>query len=518
MKRVIVIATIVSIVLMVAWKVSEPLRQRRTKQTEILQTSDAGKVDRVIRIWGDDWLGYLVFRSKIFQRELQKHRLGVKYEMVPDFKERFAGLEKGACDLVAATIDSYLLNARDLDYPGVIVFVIDESYGGDAIVGGQKIKSLDDLNRKGVKGAFVGYSPSEFLLKAEVAHFKLNDLLPQVGGFRVDNVEAAYKKLALGQIDFAVLWEPFVSRALKEITGAKSLINTAQAQGIVIDVAIASRKLVAKDPDVTERVARAYFSALHEYLNSAPAFHELAAADSGKDEVTAGQMLNGIKFVSFADNCHEWFSVAKKGGEERLTDSIRRIEKILAAVGDLKDDPLQGNPYTIVNSHLLQGIFDKQGDRWLPPSPNVSVSTATMKPSSAFFRSLAEQDWQKAARNIVGTLVDRPITFDTGQSEIPDEFQDLLRDATYKLAHYPTQRIVIEAHVSPGDNPQMDQELSEQRALAIKGFLVKECNVSEERIWARGLGAANPPNMYPDESAQAWKRRCRRAKIYLVQE
>src|SRR5882757_10343683 len=134
---------------------------------------------------------------------MQQMHLGARYELVPDFKERFRGLEKGDCDFVAATIDSYLANGQESGFPGVIAWVIDESYGADAIIGGPKVKSVDALNQPNLKGALVGFSPSEFLLKAQIANFRMNTLLPRVAGFRRDKEEDAYAALASGQADFA---------------------------------------------------------------------------------------------------------------------------------------------------------------------------------------------------------------------------------------------------------------------------------------------------------------------------
>ena len=148
----------------------------------------------------------------------------------------------------------------------------------------------------------------------------------------------------------------------------------------------------------------------------------------------------------------------------------------------------------------------------------VSRPGAISKPGRKFFRPLSPEQWQKVAEQKVGTLVDEPITFGSGQAEIPDDFRELLKAAVHKLAHYPNHRIVIDAHVSPGSDPEADQELSQQRALSIKAFLVKQCNVAEERILARGLGGSNPPQKYPNEGLRAWKRRCRRARVYLAQE
>src|SRR6188768_800867 len=157
MRKLVVALSILAMALMIAWKVTQPLRQKKARQAELLLTSDAANLDRVVRVWGDDWLGYLIFRSRRFQKEMQKYRLGVRYELVFDFKERFRGLEKGECDFVAATIDSYLTNGQESGFPGVITWVIDESYGADAIVGGPKVKTVDALNQPGLKGALVGF-------------------------------------------------------------------------------------------------------------------------------------------------------------------------------------------------------------------------------------------------------------------------------------------------------------------------------------------------------------------------
>ena len=115
-----------------------------------------------------------------------------------------------------------------------------------------------------------------------------------------------------------------------------------------------------------------------------------------------------------------------------------------------------------------------------------------------------------------GTLLDEPIVFQPGQTDIPDDFQEAIRQAVPKLANYPTFRVVVEAHVSPGDSPEADQALSDARALAVKHFLTVDCAVPEDRVLARGKGSTESPQRYPDESDASWQRRCRRARIFLV--
>jgi outer membrane protein OmpA-like peptidoglycan-associated protein/ABC-type amino acid transport substrate-binding protein len=516
MRKFIVALSILAMGLMIAWKITQPSRQQKARRAELLLTSDAANLDRVVKVWGDDWLGYLIFRSRRFQKEMQQMHLGARYELVFDFKERFRGLEKGECDFVAATIDSYLANGQESGFPGVIAWVIDESYGADAIIGGPKVKSVDALNRPELKGAFVGFSPSEFLLKAQVANFRMSALLPRIPGFRMDKEEDAYAALAKGQADFAVLWEPFVSEALKEINDTTRLLDSSQTKGIVVDVAIASRKALASDPELANKVARAYFTTLHYYLDHADEFRELAAADSKKDATIAATMLNGVKFVPFVDNCRTWFGLDPKEPADGLVDAINRIGKILGEVGDLKGDPLNGNPFSIVNSKPLRTIYEAPAELL---ADEVKQPGATPMPGgAAFFRRLNDEEWKRVAEKTVGTLVDEPILFGSGSAGIPDDFQATLRDALFKLAHYPKYRVIVSGYVSPGSDPLADRQLSEERALVIKRYLVEQGGVQEDRVFAQGLGSTELPTHLPDESDAAWKRRARRAKIYLAQE
>ncbi len=516
MRKVVAALSIFAIVAMIGWKITQPSRQQKARRAELLLTSDAANLDRVVRVWGDDWLGYLIFRSRHFQKEMQKYRLGVRYDLVFDFKERFKGLEKGECDFVAATIDSYLANGAESGFPGVITWVIDESYGADAIIGGPKVKSIDALNDPQLKGALVGFSPSEFLLKAQIANFRMNALLPRVPSFRADKAEDAYAALAKGKADFAVLWEPFVSQALKDINGTTRLLDSSQTKGIVVDVAIASRKALASDPALAEKVARAYFNSLNYYLDHAEEFRELAAADSKKDGATAATMLNGVKFVPFSENTRTWFGLDANLPEDGLVDAINRITRILAQVGDLKGDPLNGNPLSILNSKPLRALNEAPAE--LLANEVKTPGPTPMPGGAAFFRRLNDEEWKRVTGKVVGTLVDEPIIFGSGSSGVPEDFQPVLRDSIYKLAHYPKYRLVINGYVSPGSDPQADQQLSEERARVIKRYFVEQGGVQEDRIYTQGLGSTDLPAQLVDESDAAWKRRARRAKIYLAQE
>ncbi len=514
MKKVLSIFLILLTLAMVGWGLTRPGRDARRAADLFARTSDARQYKRTVTIWGDDWLGYLVLRSPRFAHALADHDIGVRWEMEPDFEKRFAGLRDGRCDFVAATLDSYLANGNATGWPGAITWVIDESFGGDAVLAGENVKNLDDLNRAGVRGAFVGLSPSEFLLRAEVSHFHLDRLRAGLEKSRVDNVETAYNALRDKRADFAVLWEPLVTRAKTEIPGAHVLIDTREAQGLIIDIALARRQLIDSDPALVQTVTRAYFEALHDYLNHAAAFTDAAAHDSGKGAADAETMLRGVRFDTLGDNVQDWLSESHDH-DARLATSVGQIRAILRDHQQRIDLP-NDDPDSILYRGVVQAV-GKQPTGIAELSGGAAAKRSDpARQLGQYYPPLTPDQWDALAGQVRGTLLDEPIVFQPGQTDIPEDFQASIRDAAPKLANYPAFRVVVEAHVSPGESKEADQALSEARALEVKRFLSTECGVPEDRVLARGKGSGEPPQRYPGETDAAWARRARRARIYLV--
>lgn len=475
----------------------------------LLASSDARDFRRTVHIYGDGWLGYMIFRSRLFQELMGVRNLGVKYHDEPDFQKRYAALSSGKCDLALGTIDSYLVNGRSSKYPGVISLVIDESYGGDAILSREGITSMDDLRKPGVKGAFVGFSPSEFFLKSQISHFGLESLAPRTKSFRVDSDQKAYQDFKQGSVDFAVLWEPYVSLAMKEVPGAQKLLDTSKVKNLIVDVGIASRRLVVNEPEILQEMTSAYFSALQQLLEDPTLMQKLAEADSRLTAADTAQTLSGIRFANYGTNLKRWFPV--DGSSNETERAILGIESILQDIGELSE---RVTPSTLMQSKTLSALASDSG-----------THTALMKGASgsvgqlgSYFAPLSDPLWQELAKKATGTLLEKPITFRSGSAEIPEEFQEELIEATRKLEHYPSHRLIIQAHVSKGQDPAIDQSLSEERARAIRNFLMRNTSLQENRIHAQGRGSSEPLIRKDGESSRAWKRRLRRARILIAAE
>jgi outer membrane protein OmpA-like peptidoglycan-associated protein/ABC-type taurine transport system substrate-binding protein len=505
-KKVISLTCVITIIGLIAWKSTESGRITKEKQAELLATSDAKQFERTIRVLGDDWMGYMIFKSKVMQDELARDNIGLSYEIEPDFEKRVANLADGRADIAVMTIDSYLVNGAKKDFPGVIAYVIDESNGGDAVIGGPNVKNLNALKKGGIRGAFVGYSPSEFLLKSSVSHFQLEEVKKGIPKFRTDTIDEVYKKLADGAVDFAVLWEPQISQALQKIPGTTRLMDTAQAQGIIVDIAVYGRKFVQTDARRTHLVTEAYFKALHHYLNRPEELAALAGAYTKTPAATTHKMLAGLTFASLQENQNVWFGTTSTTNGT-LIDSIQRIVDILINVGDLASDPLNANPHTITNRKILGDLVNSQ---------SIEKLTQQRLAPAKVFTALDDSAWETLARNPIGTLIEQPIIFQRGSSQIEEESEFLLNQCLSKTVHYPHYRIVVQASVAPGNDPEEDQKLSDLRAETIRSWLIKSSAIDENRIHAQGLGSTQVPSRLQDESFRSWEKRCRFAKILLV--
>ncbi|MCI5119548.1 MAG: hypothetical protein D3913_16745 [Candidatus Electrothrix sp. LOE1_4_5] len=100
-----------------------------------VNTSDAVKMKGKIRLALDNWIGYFPLRSNEMKTLMRRGGWNLVWtDDKADYRARMEQLHKGDIDIAVATVDSYLLNGSEFDFPGAIVAVLDESKGGDAIV------------------------------------------------------------------------------------------------------------------------------------------------------------------------------------------------------------------------------------------------------------------------------------------------------------------------------------------------------------------------------------------------
>lgn len=104
-------------------------------------------------------------------------------------------------------------------------------------------------------------------------------------------------------------------------------------------------------------------------------------------------------------------------------------------------------------------------------------------------------------------IVRETIGFPHGVAEVQPASMDLL-DAVARIMITTSAitRLTIEGHADATGEPEINQPLSEQRALAVKKYLESK-GVSPDRLEARGLGTSQPVDTNDTDEGRAKNRR-----------
>lgn len=485
-------------------------------------TSDAGRTKGKITVALDNWIGYFVLRSPELKKLMRRSGwMLVTEDDGADYSQRMQRLEDGEIDFVVATVDSYILNAAGLGYPGAIVMVIDESKGGDAILSrGDQVGSIDALKGKvNTKIAFTPNSPSHHLAKAAAYHFNVPELLPQSPELRIETKgsEEALKKLMAGTTDMAILWEPDVSRALAE-PGIVKILGTEDTEKLIVDVLIVSRKYSEKNPDIVKLLLSNYFRALKRYQEKPELLRKGVTAETGLPKKSVESMLNGVKWVNLTQNCEQWFGISAPGGaaSDGLIDAIESAVKVLVNAGDFSGNPLpDGDPYRLTYSTYLEDLFVK-GVTGFTSTTREAGPSSFVKNGKSKFPTLNDDEWSTMKE--VGTLKVDPVMFQRGSSDLDMLSKEVIDKAAGLLTHYPNFRLVVQGHTGTKGDPGENRLLSQERADSVARYLSITHSIDTNRMRPFGLGGTKPLSQKDGESTRSWQYRLPRVELVLVRE
>ena len=485
------------------------------QESEQRETSDARATKGVLTIGMDSWIGYFPLCSPSMRRHLHQAGYVLKCENDDaDYAGRFRRLKAGELQFALTTVDAFLLNGAELDFPGTVVAVIDESKGGDALVAREKeLSGLDRIrDKQGLKIAFTPASPSEHLLKAIGAHFDIPQLKERRGSWReeTNGSAQALERLLAGDVQAAVLWEPDVSRALAE-PGLVKLIGSEDTDRLIVDILVVSRDFSREHPEAVTALLDTYFRVLQEYRDRPGRLRADVVETTGLKESLVDSMLQGVSWVGLNENGALWFGISPSGTmpEQGLVETITATTRILLENGDFRSDPLPGgDPYRITNRQFVAELYLRQGPRDADAERGDSLSRA--------FPPLAGSDWARLKE--VGTLKVQPIGFRRGTADLAFEGKQELDRMAAMLRHYPRFRILVKGHSGVRGDPEANRLLSQERADAVSRYLRVTFDVDPNRIRDVGYGASQPLPRKPGESDRAYGYRLPRVELALVSE
>jgi OOP family OmpA-OmpF porin len=253
---------------------------------------------------GDPWSGYVLFRDENLLDGTGYSSVWVE-QLCQD--ERARDLTAGRADIVVTTLDQYLLTQPE----GTLVGVIDQSLGADSLALGTvnhpELDSVDDIpalvdeyREHGEKPvlAFTGNSPSEMLLN-ELANTTEELRLSDFELVSVDQSATAYQMLQDDEAQLAIIWEPDTSAAQAE--GYTIALSSADVPDSIIDVIVASDRLIERDPAAVQAVVSSFYTAMDRYLAEPDELTRLFAEDGGLDTDAAGSIIGGIQLYGTRD-------------------------------------------------------------------------------------------------------------------------------------------------------------------------------------------------------------------------
>lgn len=202
------------------------------------------------------WTGFAPITLAKEKGIFKKNGVEVEIKKMPT-QARHVAMAAGEVQAIATTVDTHITYVA-ANVPVTQVLVLDSSTGGDGILAKDAIKTFADLKGKTVgvdnPGAVSNFWFAYLLKKngLKMADMKITNLGPQ----------PAANAFAAGQVDAAVTYEPYMSGALKQTSGAKILVSSKETPGIIIDTLAMQPDYIKKNPQVVRAIIKSWYEAL----------------------------------------------------------------------------------------------------------------------------------------------------------------------------------------------------------------------------------------------------------------
>ncbi|GAB3732347.1 ABC transporter substrate-binding protein [Silanimonas algicola] len=287
-------------------------------------TADTAGKPRPLRLGMDLWAGY--FPAAIAQHEGLMATHGVALEVVPtrDTNGLIAEFAAGKYDLIAVSLgDAIILTKARPDL--VVLLVADESAGGDQLM------RAPGIGRNTPKHPRFGTNLGGFGELFIRAWLQQEGIPP--GDVLWTNVDASDVPTALaeGRIDFGHTWQPYADQAAA--AGATPVFSSAETPGLILDVVLATRAGLERQPEAYRGFLSAWFEAERRWRADPAGGNGAAAAALGLDPALVS--LAGVKLYSLEDNRQAMTG----GADSPLASLIARYAAFFVERGSLSTPP-----------------------------------------------------------------------------------------------------------------------------------------------------------------------------------
>jgi outer membrane protein OmpA-like peptidoglycan-associated protein len=165
-----------------------------------------------------------------------------------------------------------------------------------------------------------------------------------------------------------------------------------------------------------------------------------------------------------------------------------------AAIGNQSDNPRTGAVAGAVIGGVIGAAVGRRMDR-----------------QQAELEQIEGVEVERTAEDTLNVNLRNEILFDFDSSALRTASRDTLREFAGVLARYPEQSVSVAGHTDSVGADDYNQRLSEQRAAAVKDFLVAQ-GVPRTRVAAYGYGESRP--VASNQTAEG-RQLNRRVQVYI---
>ena len=402
--------------------------------------------------------------------------------------------ESGAAHCAWRTSDFWAQeqpNLRNSGKDGRAVMIVDNTQGGDAVIARDPaIRSIEDLAGRSV--ALLQFTPSHGMLIDAIDNSSLSARKKEsvktvfinaeegTGGVR-----AAYES---GNVDAAVLWDPDLALAQRNVKGSHVVYSTKTATNLIFDVMVCDARILAKPEGQAVvqkfvegwmdgvKTARANPDNAVDALVQTEEFFKLLADKEGKPFVKS--LFGNLVWTGLEDNAR---ILGLAGGTNHYERVYRRFDEIYRKAGAL------ANPKSPVIP--AQDSFDYRFIKSLLEQDK-GATKAAAKPQTTFSQAeLAQATTQKSA------IVTKPVMvgFGTGTATLTKRAEKTI-DAEMApfIENNGKAYFEVSGNTDATGSSSTNRRLSGARAKAVVDYLVSQWEFPRDRFKIVGNGSERP--------------------------
>jgi len=450
------------------------------------------------------WLGGIFVNSGLHANKAciywKKYNLLVEFAVMDDPDAMMKEFAAGRVDVAWSTMDTAATQLGGLKKDGMpakILFQVDYSQGGDAIVARQGIDRFEDLKDK--KVALVTMSPSDTLLRYGVLNSSLSEsdkkaiLNDKIAQNEPDDVVATF---VAGKADAIVTWEPNITAAINKVQGSHVIFSSETAANLIGDCFLGKTDFIQEHGDLLKAFIKGWFDGAFEAQNNvSDAVQKMM--ESFPDFKSLGEQgcrdtFNKVKLTTLADNA-KTFGL---GGQMPQFDTI--YNQANSFYSDVVQDEL--SPAEAKDDQFVRSIYEEQ-----------PAAERTVTKTEEFKVTPQQREQAKTATPVFTKPLS--ITFATGSSQLSSGAKQTLDGKVIPLLRTASNAVFrIEGNTDNVGNHDSNVVLSQRRANSVVDYLVAK-GFNGERLIPEGNGPDKP---VADNSTATGRQMNRRTDIKVI--